>query len=188
MAVERVGTSEFLMTLINSAPKGVLYGSFFDPPLVQAAQAAGLGNKFRAEFNTEPGTNADQYLETEAEVVALHDGNVVGRLGLFAGRQLHLGPCAALKIGGITVIVISDRSQTADPVFFEMFGLDIADAHTVIVKSRGHFRSGFLPWFPPENVKEVDTEGLTSPVLERRQWHYLPRPVYPLDKDVEWSL
>ena len=180
-------TTEFLMTLINSEPEGVYYGSFYDPPLAKAAHKAGQGNKFKAEFNTDPGEPADKHFRTEAEVVALHSGDVIGRLGLLAGRQLHLGPSAALKIGGIIVIVISDRSQTADPMFFEMFGLDIADAHTVIVKSRGHFRSGFRPWFPPERVKEVDTDGLTSPVLERRQWHYLPRPVYPLDKDVEWS-
>ena len=87
----------------------------------------------------------------------------------------------------MTIIVISDRTQTADPMFFEIFGLDIADAHTVVVKSRGHFRAGFRPWFAPEQVYEIDTEGLTSPVLERRQWQYLPRPVFPLDEDVTWQ-
>jgi len=64
-------------------------------------------------------------------------------------------------------VVISARSQTADPMFFEMFGIDIGKARTVVVKSRGHFRAGFRPWFPPEQVKEIDTAGLTSPVLER---------------------
>ena len=44
--------------------------------------------------------------------------------------------------GGLTVLVISTRSQTADPMFFELFGTDIAKARTVIVKSRGHFRAG----------------------------------------------
>ena len=92
-----------------------------------------------------------------------------------------------MRIAGVTVVVISDRMQTADPVFFEMFGLDIADAHTVVVKSRGHFRAGFAPWFPPEQVIEVDTEGLTAPVLERRQWLRLPRPSYPFDEDTSWQ-
>ena len=92
-----------------------------------------------------------------------------------------------MRIGGVTVVVISDRSQTADPMFFEMFGLDIGQAHTVAVKSRGHFRAGFRPWFAPARVYEIDTAGLTSPVLERRQWTRLPRPVYPLDEHASWT-
>src|SRR5204863_6097844 len=122
-----------------------------------------------------------------AEVVGLHDGNIVGRLGIFQGKSLRLGPSAALRIGGVTVVVISDRSQTADPMFFEMFGLDIGQAHTVAVKSRGHFRAGFLPWFPPEQVREVDTAGVTSPVLERLPFEGLPRPSYPLDENAAWN-
>ena len=46
---------------------------------------------------------------------------------------MFLGKSALLRIGGINVVVISDRAQTSDPVFFEMFGLNIGDAHTVIV-------------------------------------------------------
>lgn len=180
-------TSAFLARLIEEGPQDLFYGSFYDPPLAKAAHEAGVGSTFEAQFNTGPGTPDDIPISVSAEVVALHDGDVIGRLGLFADRQLHLGPSAALRIGGITVIVISDRSQTADPMFFEMFGLDIGQAKTVVVKSRGHFRSGFLPWFTPDRVFEADTEGLTSPVLERRQWHYLPRPAYPLDEDATWS-
>ncbi len=180
-------STDLLKALVEADAQNVLYGSYFDRPLAQAAHAAGMGATFTAEFNTLPGTPSDFPLTYEAEVVGLHDGNIVGRLGLFAGRQLHLGPCAAIRIGGITVVVISDRNQTADPVFFEMFGIDIGKAQTVVVKSRGHFRAGFIPWFPPERVYEIDTDGLVSPILHRRQWQNLPRPVFPLDDDVSWA-
>lgn len=180
-------TTELLQALVNANAQDVLIGSFFDIPLAESAHQAGIGAKIRAKFNSGPGLPCDWPFEAEAEVIGLHDGNVIGRLGLFQGKSLRLGKSAALKIGGVTAIVISVRNQTADPMFFEMFGLDIANAHTVAVKSRGHFRAGFLPWFPPDRVYEVDTEGLTSPVLERRQWTRLPRPVYPLDEDAAWS-
>ena len=181
-------TTAFLEALIAAAPQELYYGSFFDPALANAAHAAGIGATFEAHFNARSATPDDMPLSAQAEVIALHDGDVIGRLGLLAGRRLHLGLSAALRIGAITVIVISDRAQTADPMFFEMFGLDIAAARTVVVKSRGHFRSGFRPWFTPDRVYEIDTAGLTSPVLERRQWHHLPRPVYPLDEDATWEL
>jgi microcystin degradation protein MlrC len=180
-------TTELLAALHQSGAENILYGSFFDPPLAAAAHKAGIGAKLRARFNTAAGLPCDAPFEADAEVVGLHDGTIVGRLGWAQGRTLRLGPSAALRIGGMTVIVISDRMQTLDPMFFEMFGLDIGAAHTVVVKSRGHFRAGFIPWFPPERVHEIDSEGLTSPVLERRQWHRLPRPSYPLDETAEWS-
>ena len=113
-------TTAFLETLIAAMPHDLYYGSFFDPPLARAAHAAGVGAVFDAHFNSIHGTPDDAPLAVEAEVVALHDGDVIGRLGLLAGRQLHLGPSAALRIGGITVIIISDRTQTADPMLFEM--------------------------------------------------------------------
>ncbi|MEM1318559.1 MAG: MlrC C-terminal domain-containing protein, partial [Pseudomonadota bacterium] len=144
-----------------------------------------------ARFNRSSDTSVsweqwDVPFEAEAEVLALHDGSVVGEKGMTAGRRLVLGPSAALRIDGITVIVITDRTQTADPVFFHMFGLDIASARMVVVKSRGHFRAGFAQWFSPEQVFEIDTAGLTSPLHDRWPFTYLPRPNYPMDDDVEW--
>ena len=101
---------------------------------------------------------------------------------------VNLGPSALLDLGGlIQVVVVSIRKQCADPVFFEMFGLDIARARTVVVKSRGHFRAGFDEFFGPDQVIEVDAPGLTSPVLSRFDFKNLPRPVFPLDQDADWT-
>ena len=83
--------------------------------------------------------------------------------------------------------VIHHLVQCADPIFFEMMGLDIAKARCVAVKSRGHFRGGFDEFFGPEQIVEVDLPGLTSPMLNRFEWTRLPRPVIPLDDNVSWS-
>ncbi len=183
-------TTELLAVLHAAGARGAFYGSFADPELALEAHDLGVGATFSAHFNRSAGGASweqwDVPFEATATVAALHDGEVTGRLGMTAGRRLHLGPSARLTIGGIEVIVITDRTQTADPIFFEMFGLDIAQASTVVVKSRGHFRAGFLPWFPPENVYEIDTAGLTSPVLDRWPFERLPRPSFPLDPDTQW--
>ena len=184
-------TTELLSALHAAGAESAFYGSFFDPELAAEAHKLGEGSTFTARFNRTAGADPwerwDKPFEAEARVERLHDGEIVGRLGLFAGRRLHLGPSALLDLGGIKVVVISDRTQTADPMFFEMFGLDVGNARTVIVKSRGHFRAGFLPWFPPDNVMEVDTAGLTSPVLERWPFQFIPRPSFPLDEAVVWA-
>jgi microcystin degradation protein MlrC len=184
-------TTELLAALHAAGAEDVIYGSFFDPALAAEAHQLGNGARFVARFNRDRGNAPweqwDLPFEAEAEVVGLSDGRFIGRLGLLQGRRVNLGPSAALRIGGLTVVVISARNQTADPMFFEMFGIDIGKAATVVVKSRGHFRAGFRPWFPPEQVKEVDTAGLTSPVLERLPFEGLPRPCYPLDEDATWA-
>ncbi len=183
-------TTELLAALANAGAKGVLYGSFFDPALVEDAKQAGVGGEFKAIFNRATNVPFADRLELDARVVALNDASFVGRRGIYAHRRVDLEPSCALEIGGpggITVVVMSKRYQTADPVFFEHLGLDVGEARTVCVKSRGHFRAGFDPWFAPEQVLEVDTAGLTSPVLERLDWKQLPRPVFPLDAETSWT-
>ncbi len=186
-----LGTTTWLLAaLVEAGARGVLFGSFCDPALVAEAHAKGEGASFEAEFNRQAESEFSRRFSVRARVLSLGDGEVVGRRGLYANRAMELGPTCALEIGGqgaIVVVVISNRRQTADPMFFEMLGLDIGAARCVCVKSRGHFRAGFDLWFPPEQVYEVDTPGLTSPVLDRFQWRNLPRPVYPLDEDTEWA-
>ena len=187
--------SALLEALIRARVPGVLFGAFFDPALAADAHAAGEGAELDVVLNREAGRAgsdpAGRRVESRARVLALCDGETVGRRGIYAGRTLDLGASCALELGGtngVVVVVISERAQTADPVFFEMLGLDVGAARTVCVKSRGHFRAGFDEWFEPEQVFEVDTPGWTSPVLERFDWRGLPRPVYPLDEDATWSV
>jgi microcystin degradation protein MlrC len=120
-------------------------------------------------------------------VLALSDGDIVGRRGVYKGRTAKLGPAAAIRTGGLTMVVCSRRIQCADPAFFEHFHLDINAFRSLTVKSRGHFRAGFDEFYRPEQILEVDAAGLTSPVLERYPWTDLPRPVWPLDLQTQWT-
>jgi microcystin degradation protein MlrC len=181
------GNTTFLLRAFHEADVGgALLGVFYDPDLAAEAHRRGVGSFFEARFNRSENTKFSEPYTASAKVVALTDGNCVGRRGIYAGLRLELGSCAALEVGGITVVVISHRVQCADPIFFEMMGLDIGRARSVVVKSRGHFRGGFDEFFGPEQIVEVDLPGLTSPMLNRFEWQRLPRPVIPLDDNVEW--
>ena len=182
-------TIELLDALIKADAKQVLYGTYFDKPLASEAAELSIGDTFTAVFNRNEDMHSAPRLEVEATVVAINRESFTGRLGIYKDKLIGAAPTVALRIGGtdgITVVVQSNRYQTADPMFFEHLGLDIGAARTVCVKSRGHFRGGFFPWFAPEQVYEVDTRGLTSPVLDRIDWQNLPRPVYPIDQDADW--
>ena len=183
----RGNTMHLLRAFAEAGVKGALFGIIYDPALAAEAHRHGLHYHFEARFNRDETTKFSEKWTAAARVAALSDGNCVGRRGIYAGLRLALGPCAALAIGGITAVVVSHRVQCADPVFFEMMGLDIARARSVAVKSRGHFRGGFDEFFAPGQIVEVDLPGLTSPMLNRFEWTRLPRPVIPLDDNVSWQ-
>jgi microcystin degradation protein MlrC len=183
----RGNTTFLLRAFYQTGVSDALLGVFYDPPLAAEAHVSGVGASFEARFNRSETTNFSEPWTAPATVMALTDGNCIGRRGIYAGMRLALGACAALQVGGVTVVVVSHRVQCADPIFFEMMDLDVGRARAVVVKSRGHFRGGFDEFFGPDQIVEVDLPGLTSPMLSRFDWKRLPRPVIPLDDSVEWA-
>ena len=181
-------TMWILEALHKRGVRNVIVGIINDPLLAAEAARLGEGARFRAVFNRVGADEFSHRFEADARVVAIRDGDCVGRRGFYARRRMNLGLSVLLDLNGISVVVISIRTQCADPIFLEMMGLDIGAARAVAVKSRGHFRAGFDEFFGPDQVVEVDTPGLTSPVLTRFDFKGMPRPVFPVDREVEWSL
>jgi len=183
----RGNTPFLLQALLERGVRGALLGVVTDPQLCAEAHLLGEGAEFAARFNRDETTTYSETFSAPAKVIALHSGQGVGRRGQLAGCSFKLGPSALLQIEGVQVVVISNRHQCHEPMFFEMFGINIADARTVIVKSRGHFRAAFDEFFRPEQIFNVDAPGLTSPILSRFDFKRLPRPVVPLDPETQWT-
>jgi microcystin degradation protein MlrC len=181
------GNTTYLLRALKSAnARGVIFGVFNDAALAALVHQLGEGAEFTASFNTKETHEFSLPFDCEAKVVKLTDGKYVGRRGVLRNVSADMGPSALLDLGGIQLVVITHRCQCMDPRQFESFGLDIAAARVVVVKSRGHFRGGFDEFFKPEQIYEVDCPGLTSPVLANFTWTKLPRPVYPLDEETTW--
>ncbi len=183
----RGNTTYLLRALKAAGARGVIFGVFNDAALAARAHELGEGATFTASFNTRETHEFSLPFDCEATVVKLTDGKYVGRRGVLRNVAADMGPSALLDLGGIHIVVITHRCQCMDPRQFESFGLDIAAARVVVVKSRGHFRGGFDEFFRPEQIYEVDCPGLTSPVLANFTWTKLPRPVYPLDEETTWT-
>jgi microcystin degradation protein MlrC len=182
------GNTPFILKALHEQDvRGAILGVVTDPELVSDAYVAGTGQTFQARFNRAETTIYSELFDVPARVLRLHTGKGVGRRGQLAGCSFDLGPSVALQVGGVTVIVISKRHQCHEPMFFEMFGIDIASARVVVLKSRGHFRAAFDEFFADEQIVSVDAPGLTSPILARFDFKKLPRPVVPLDDISTWS-
>ena len=183
----RGNTTDILERLLGADVERALLGNFVDADAAAHCHAAGVGARLSVALNEGCADAHARTIPVELEVLALSNGEVVGRRGIFAGRTVRLGPSAAVRIRGLTMLVCSRRVQCADPAFFESLGLDVGAFCSLTVKSRGHFRAGFDLWYPDDRILEVDAAGLTSPMLDRYPWKALPRPVWPLDPDTQWA-
>jgi microcystin degradation protein MlrC len=183
----RGNTTDILEGLLAARVERALLGSFVDPAAAGRCHAAGVGARIALTLNDGRADAHGREVPIELEVLALSDGVIAGRRGVYAGRTAHLGLTAAVRIGGLTMLVCSRRVQCADPAFFESLGLDVGSFASLTVKSRGHFRAGFDEWYADAQILEVDAAGLTSPMLERYPWKGLPRPVWPIDPETRWT-
>lgn len=183
------GSTAFLLRALHEAgARGVVLGVFVDPALAAEAHARGEGAAFEAVFNRVESEFSRRFA-APTRVLAVRDGEGLGRRGTMAGRRFSLGPSALLELegSGLRVVVGSLRRQLHEPAMLEMHGIDIGQARCVVVKSRGHFRAGFDEFFADDRIVEVDAPGLTSPVLANFAWKRLPRPVFPLDEAAAWE-
>ncbi len=183
----RGNTVWILESFHRAGVEGALLGIVYDPVLAAEAQSRGKGTSFLARFNRDETHELSGKFAAEAEVLGLHDGHLVGARGISAGHTINLGTMALLRVGGIRVVVVSVRQQAKDTAMFECFGIRIAHARSVIVKSRGHFRAAFDLLFSDDRIIEVDVPGLTTPILTRVPYRHVPRPIYPLDPDMTWT-
>lgn len=183
------GSTSWLLSAFHEAriPNTVL-GVFVDPELAAQAHTLGEGDIFEAVFNRQETEHSKRFV-ARAKIVRLTDGEGLGRRGVMQGRKFSLGPSALLELegSGLRVVVGSLRRQLAEPRILEMHGIDIGAASCVIVKSRGHYRAGFDEFFTPDRIHDVDSWGLTTPNLKLMDFKGLPRPVWPIDKEVEWK-
>jgi len=176
-----------LEALHQADARGVLLVNFRDRHLVTAAQHEGIGNTIDATFTGDAWAREGTGDYTaKARVLALHEGALIGRRGIVAGKTLTPGPMALLELGGIRVVVTSHTAVGNDPIFSEALGVDLAAVRTIVVKVRSSFPVAYDEFVESENMLFVDTPGRTSPMLHRMPFQHLPRPVHPLDTDFDW--
>ena len=185
----RGNTIHVLKAFLENGIDRTAYGIFNDPQLAAEAHRLGIGARFTAQLNRDETNKLSGKLTAPAQVMGLSDGEFVGRRGTMGGRKGSLGQTAWLRLDGrIDVVFITNRQQCLDTEMIEHIGIKVRDMRCVVVKSRGHFRAGFNDIFADEQILEVDSPGLTTPVLQRLPWTNLRRPIWPLEENMTWQV
>jgi len=174
-------TTLLLRVLLESGGgrRGAGFAVMVDPEAVARCIAAGPGASVHLALGgkTEPAHGPP--LGCPGVVRALTDGTFVQKGPMGTGLQVTAGPSARLDIGGVEVIITSQRQAPNDPEIFRHIGIEPTHKHILVVKSRGHFRAAYEPF--AAEILEVDCPGFASPNLRHFAYRNVRRPLFPLD-------
>lgn len=152
-----------------------------DPGVVESAVRAGIGSEISVELGGAVATAFHRPTSITATVGGIHSGPVdVEVVGL---KSFDMGRAVLLEVGPIRIVVSEWIGVGSNhPVVFRIFGLDPAAAKVIVMKTAANFQ-----YYAPMTsaMIRVDSPGPTTSHLEQLEWHRIPRPIYPLDENVE---
>ncbi len=113
----------------------------------------------------------------------LSDGVCIGDGPMMGGLELKFGPTAVLRVDGIDIVVVCEPAQMWDLQQFKAVGIVPEERAVVGLKSMQHFRAAFEPI--ARKVIVCDSGALCTVDLAKLPYQNVPRPIYPLDPDME---
>lgn len=138
-------TTGMLRALVRNKAIRAATGVIYDPESAKAAHAAGVGATVTLSLGGKSGIPGDEpYTETFV-VEKLSDGRFVAPGPYYGGREMEMGPSAALRIGGVRVVVSSHKAQLADQAMYRYVGIEPTEQAILVNKSSVHFRADFEP-------------------------------------------
>jgi microcystin degradation protein MlrC len=138
-------TTGMLRALVRNNATRAAIGAIYDPASASAAHEAGVGASVTLSLGGKSGISGDAPFEATFVVEKLSDGKFVAGGPYFGGRDMDMGPSAALRIGDIRVVVSSHKAQLADQAMFRYVGIEPTEQAILVNKSSVHFRADFEP-------------------------------------------
>jgi microcystin degradation protein MlrC len=138
-------TTGMLRALVRNNASRAALGVIFDPGSARAAHAAGVGATLTLALGGKSGISGDAPYEATFMVEKLSDGKFVASGPYYGGRDMDMGPSAALRIGDVRVVVSSHKAQLADQSMYRYVGIEPSEQAILVNKSSVHFRADFEP-------------------------------------------
>jgi microcystin degradation protein MlrC len=175
-------STPILHRLLQRRVEDAALGPLWDPIAVRFCFDAGEGAKFKLRFGGKTATTSGLPVDAEVEVLKLVRDNQQ----TFGKALVPLGDCAAIRAGGVDVVLISSRTQALGTDLFTSMGIDLAKKRIVVVKSTNHFHAAFSKI--AIDVLYCDSDGPIP--RDHRKVHYtrIQRPIWPLDETAEPAL
>ena len=174
-------STALLRAMVEARMEDAAFATIADPEVANIAWRAGRGAEIRVRLGGKHDAELSPGFDVSARVLSLSNGDFVYEGPMQRGLAASMGPTAVLRIGGVDVVVASNRFQVYDRQFFVSQGIEPAARRVVAVKSAHHFRAAYEPI--AREVIVVDAAGITSPDPKKFPYRNVRRPIWPLDMD-----
>ncbi len=175
-------SNAILRKLMEAGYSGRVLLPMVDERAVERAFAAGIGSTITTTVGGTLDPMRFKPLEITATVRLLSDGRF--RSESF-GEEWLAGPTAVLEAGNFTLVVSSHAVNLYDRSFFHAHGQDPKRFDAVVVKSPHCQHHMYAGWC--ERMVNVDAPGSSSANLPYLGHTRCPRPIFPLDANVEFK-
>jgi len=138
-------TTGMLRALVRNNASRAAIGAIYDPASAKAAHTAGVGATVTLALGGKSGIPGDEPYKETFVVEQLSDGQFVATGPYYGGRDMDMGPSAALRIGDVRVVVASHKAQLADQSMYRYVGIEPTEQAILVNKSSVHFRADFEP-------------------------------------------
>lgn len=176
--------TRLLAALLEAGVTDACFGPIVDPQTVQLLQHTAIGATVAVRLGgkTDPSLGGGP-LDVHATLLLRSDGRYFADGPMAGGLNKTWGPTAVLRVDGIDILVVTQPAQMLDLAQFRAFGIDPASKKVVGLKSMQHFRAAFEPI--ASKVIVCDSGALCSPHYASKPYHKVPRPLFPLDQDID---
>ena len=171
--------TRLLAGLIEAGVENAAFCPITDPEAVAACKAAGIGAKVRIAIGGKIDPVFGAPLQVEGSVRFLGNGDFTFDGPMWKGLKGSMGDVAVLAVGGVEVVLATNRFQVTDPRHFLAVGIDPRSKAIIGLKSSQHFRAAYQPI--AAEVLLTNSGALTNPDYRKFTYRKLRRPIFPLD-------
>jgi microcystin degradation protein MlrC len=177
------GTGLLRALVANDIPNAAV--CLCDPEAVAALQHVELSERVTLPLGGKGSQLDEGPFSLEVKLISRSDGRFEledrqSHLATMYGVHFDMGPCAVVRHHGITILLTTIKTPPFDLGQWRSQGIEPAKLSVIGVKAAVAHRRAYDPI--AARMLWVDTPGPCRSDLRKLPFHYVRRPVYPLDE------
>jgi len=164
---------------------GLVLAHLPDAEAIKALQGAKVGQMVTVDVGAKRDHRFSEPLTITGEVMCLAEGPITDDAEANFQPTIETGPIICIAIDNVRLVLTERVIMGPQPSLFRKVGIEPFEAKVVTLKTGIGFKKTYA--HVAKAVIRADCPGAQSYNLNNYEFKQIPRPMYPLDGDFEWS-